>query len=224
MKRGSLISGWTWSDSSPFIFTNWAQSEPSGSPGRNCAVMSSNSNGQWRTTECESFFEEIKYNYICKKPANDQVASTSTVFPTRPGVNYGCERGWGEYKYNCYKYFNSITDHVSFSEAKVSCRNERADLVEIFSEAENDFLISLLRTRAKNEYRCPGGWTQNYDQCYFISTQAERDWKKAQAYCTRVGGFLVSIKSQNVQDFIANLGNLLNRSPKLYLNQYLIVN
>lgn len=126
---------------------------------------------------------------------------------TQQGVNYGCESGWSSFEGSCYLLANSINDHMAFDQAQAACKQERADLVEIFSERENEFLVSMLRTRANSKsLNCPSGWMISNNQCYqLVINHASSNWTAAQRYCSNIGGYLAAIKSQDDQNFVANL-------------------
>jgi len=198
------------------------------SPNEYCAVVSDQYDGRWKTVECDNAFNNIRYNYICKKRASTdtQVTTFSTAYPTQAGANYGCPKGWFYYKTNqCYKYYNKITDHKTFDDAKYACKaNDNADLVEVFSENENQFLVSLIQMDRKlnqRAYGCPSGWTLNADQCYKVITTTTKDWNLAQKFCSsNFGADLFSVKSDSENTFITQFGtpfltNLLFRTKKL---------
>jgi hypothetical protein len=155
--------GWQWSDNSPFVFTNWALGEYLTNKNEYCATISNQLNGQWKTVLCES-----KFNTICKKLSiYSTPVQVTTAYPINPAFNYGCQEGWtqnGKTNY-CYKYFGTQNDMLSFEKAKISCKDENADLVEILSDNENQFVISLLQGSGRNgrsskqkqvDLDCPG--------------------------------------------------------------------
>ena len=96
----------------------------------------------------------------------------TTVYPINPSFNYGCEQGWTQStKTNyCYKYFSAVNDLKTFDEAKLSCKQDYgSDLVEILSENENQFVVSLLQNKnAKDslELSCPVGWQLVNNNCF----------------------------------------------------------
>lgn len=227
--RPTSQSGWSWLDSSPFVFTNWLKSDYDLT--QRCAILSGNQGSKWFTTECDDALQDLRYRYICKKQNSDPLPTT-TSRPTQPGVNYGCEQGWLMFESSCYKLSNAlIGDHVSFDDARQSCKNNRADLVEVFSERENEFLVSMLRTRQMSRMlNCPTGWFMAYGSCYKLVSTSTNDWKFGQDYCSILGGYLASIKSIQEQTFLASqiteLGIIYYYSGykmKLYFNEFLLL-
>ena len=208
----SSSKGWSWLDSSAFVFTNWAQSQYLTGANQFCAVISDQFGGQWKTIECNNFLVETRFNYICKKNAIGFIPSTmSTAFPTPSGINYGCQSGWSYYKTNqCYKFYNAISDHKSFDEAQDKCKEENANLVEIFSEGENQFLTALVEAKKLEKNRaldCPSGWTANANNnmCYKYTANSTTEWSKAKSFCNSIGGDLAIAKNSNENDFLSAL-------------------
>lgn len=203
--RATSTSGWSWIESSPFIFTNWATGGYDST--QRCIVLSKLLDSKWTTTECYTEHEQIKYNYICKKLNSESTTQTTIEPTTQSGVNYGCESGWSPFESSCYLYSNSIGDHKTFDEAKAACRQEKADLAEVMSKRENQFLVSLLRSRAANSRRlgCPTGWSLVYDNCYKFISEPKSDWRQANDYCSKLGGYIATIKSIEQQAFLTSL-------------------
>jgi hypothetical protein len=219
-----LSRGWKWIDNSPFIFTNWAKGYYLISLNQFCSLISKDLNGQWRTVECSNnLINDLKYNYICKRLS---LSSTSPnvqpgVFPIQPGIDYACPNGWqNNFRTNyCYKYYNSIDDRKSFEEAKLSCKQEKADLIEIFSEEENEFVISLLRSRKyaierqkstidkTKSLSCPSSWVFGpNNKCYKLILSSGESWESAQLNCTRMGASLSIINDASDNSFLAVFG------------------
>ena len=158
--RETSSKGWQWSDNSPFIFTNWAVGEYSTNKNQYCAAISNELAGQWKTVTCDS-----KLNTICKKLSIYATpVEVTTAYPIKPEFLYGCQEGWtqsGKTNY-CYKYFGTQSDLLSFDKARMACKEENADLVEILGENENQFVVSLLHGSKRNsrnkqvELECPG--------------------------------------------------------------------
>ncbi len=205
--------GWSWVDSSPFVFTNWAQSQYNTGANQFCAVVSNQFDGQWKTVECTNLLSDIRFNYICKKNSIGVVPTQmSTAFPTQAGSNYGCLNGWSYFKTNqCYKYYAALSDHKSYDDAKEKCKQENSYLVEVFSESENQFLVALIQAkkleRKGKAFGCPTGWTtnSNNNMCYMYTSNSTNDWNKAKSYCSSMGGSLAIIKNSNENDFVNGL-------------------
>lgn len=212
--RESSRKGWSWIDQRyPFIFTNWAVGEYNTGNNQLCAVISNQLNGQWKTIECDNSFGNIKFPFICKKTAL-QITTTKPYSPTsnQPGFSLGCDNNWSFYNSNCFKYFNSINDHISFDDAKEFCKNEKSDLAEIFNEEENEFLVSLMQMK-KNKINgknlgCPSGWNFSTieNSCYQLVSVSTADWNKAQSYCQRLGGYVAALKSNQELETVAEIG------------------
>lgn len=169
--------------------------------------------GQWKTVACS---DSSKFAYICKKKQNGATQPVmSTAYPLPSTGNYGCKNGWLPYKNNyCYQHFNDKYSYKTFNEAKSTCKSYGAELVEIFSEAENDFVASILRTSKTNSFNltsakqtlaCPDKWIQQGDNCFRVS-ETLSTWKKAQEVCSSLDSTLVSIKNSDENIFVSNLG------------------
>jgi hypothetical protein len=216
--RRYYFYGWTWIDQSPFIFTNWVSMMDTDAltiDSNTGAVISTELNNQWNAAPYSSEFmnSDIKYNFICKKKqARDPSVSTSPA-PTTPseGYYYVCDgENWLNNRDNCYKYMNKRSDHKTFDEAKQACKDDSSDLVEVFDESENEFLL----TTVKNDQRslkaditlgCPSGWLMGPDKlnCYKFWNYSTSSWFLAQGLCSNsFDAYLVSIKSKVEQDFI----------------------
>ncbi len=219
--RESPSRGWSWDDGTPFIFANWAKGEFNTGPNQYCAVLSSQLSGQWRTVDCS---DSTKFSYICEK---DQLGVTkptmSTAYPLPPSGNFGCKEGWKPFRNNyCYKHFNDKYSYKSFDEAKSTCRSNGAELVEIYNDAENDFVVSLLQMSKIEEEKnvtfkqqtldCPAQWSKQGDYCYKVMSDTPVTWKKAQDVCAIMGGNLISMKSANDNFYVSALGIKFNYS------------
>lgn len=204
--RESISKGWQWSDQSAFVFTNWAQGEYNTNKNQHCAVISSVLNNQWKTVECF----DLNYNFICKKLNTfTSTVSPTTAYPISPGFNYGCEQGWTQnIKTNyCYKYFNS--DFKTFEDAKYSCKSYNSDLVEILSENENQFVVSLI-TGLKIGTRvleCAAGWQLINNKCYKSIDIDTNDWNLAQKYCQTQSSYIATVKSLTDNFYLLNFAS-----------------
>ena len=103
----------------------------------------------------------------------------------------------------------------TFDEAKTSCQVQSSDLLEIYSQNENQFITSLVASRKRsmlsnnklNDPDCPAGWNKNQNQCYKFIDSPLKDWNQAQTICKNQGGSLASIKSSEENEYLANFGN-----------------
>ncbi len=143
----SPSKGWKWIDGSPFVFINWITGGFQSGPNQFCALITEN--GEWRTVECNNDLLIQRYNYICKKQVSNQIATTTAVKPlsTKPGYDYNCPPGWSYfYKTNKCYFYVGINKAETYDNAKTICASNSSNLVEINSEDENQFLISLLQS------------------------------------------------------------------------------
>jgi hypothetical protein len=173
-------------------------------------------NGQWKTVKCT----ELKFNSLCKKVSTyATLVPPTTVYPINPSLNYGCEQGWSQnYKTNyCYKYFGTQNDLVSFNKAKDTCKQDyNSDLVEILSENENQFVVSLLDSKKTHnisnkdvpKLTCPGGWQleSSSNKCFKSIEIDTKDWNSAQNFCKNQGGYLATVKSFNDNSVLTQIG------------------
>lgn len=147
----SISEGWKWVDNSAFVFINWMAGGYNTGSNQFCAIITEN--GEWKTVECGNDLSVRKYNYVCKKFVQNQVMTTTfTSLPTKPGYDYSCPNGWSYFiKTNkCYKFF-SLDNAKTYNDAKLACSLNNSRLVEINSEEENQFLISLLQSNKINQ-------------------------------------------------------------------------
>ena len=217
--RRNLDRGWNWLDSSPFAFSNWASMVVTGDINELtndlnfCSVIASESNNQWRAVKCSSEVDNdgIRFNFICKKNQNTGSFGTTPQPVTTPvdqNYYFYCSDGsWSIFKQNCYQYVNKKTDHTTFFNARQECKKIDSDLVDVFDEAENNFLVTLTQKQQTRDLlvACPTGWTMslNADNCYKVIDLETTDWAKAQKFCqTKYDAYLVSIKTEVEQNFI----------------------
>lgn len=205
--RATPNSGWSWIESSPFVFTNWAVGGYDST--RRCVTLVKQLNSKWTTIECNSAQNDIKHNYICKKRGGGDSSTTTPVATTQqPGVNYGCEAFWEPFEGACYSYSNELGRQKTFDEARAACRQDRAELVEVMSERENEFLVTLLRSSPLlRRLGCPSGWTSaGAASCLkFFPNLAKANWSEAQYFCRMSGGYLASVKSESEQATLTSL-------------------
>ena len=64
LSRASSSSSWTWTDGSPYDFTQWYKNNP-GDGGGNCALMSKYECGAWRAFDCTN----DSYYFMCQVAA-----------------------------------------------------------------------------------------------------------------------------------------------------------
>lgn len=210
LKRESSLKSWAWLNGDALVFLNWHYSYDFQTSDK-CAYLDMGLNGKWKTNVCSgywSFFAD-KYNFICEKPRQQVQTTTPATLPTQPGMTYGCKQGWNKYGSNCYKYYDTSSVLKTFDEARLGCQIEDSQLLEVFSENEDQFVKSLLKPARsllsnKNFFGCPASWKQSNDQCYKLIATKERDWNKAKETCKLNGGNLATIKSPEENEYLAN--------------------
>ncbi|XP_062381617.1 macrophage mannose receptor 1-like [Sardina pilchardus] len=128
-----------WSDQSAVTFTTWDTEEPSHhrSIEEDCVLMGGK-DAKWADANCGE-----NNGFICKRAGDSQSSSGSEA------GNTGCKAGWVRYGYNCY-FVGSTTK--TFEEAKKSCQDSGAHLVDIPNRVENAFLISLVGARPEKHF------------------------------------------------------------------------
>uniref|UniRef100_A0A914CMI2 C-type lectin domain-containing protein n=1 Tax=Acrobeloides nanus TaxID=290746 RepID=A0A914CMI2_9BILA len=137
-----ISSAWTWTDGTPFTYTNWAAGQPDSSD--QCISVTS-SNSQWSSIDCNT----AQY-YICKIQATVDNGSITTcptnkpVIPdttVRPITINDCESGWTYYNITnlCYKVFHGQTCNQS----EATCVQNGGHLASIHSLEENVFISQL---------------------------------------------------------------------------------
>ncbi|XP_073715685.1 macrophage mannose receptor 1 [Misgurnus anguillicaudatus] len=128
-----------WSDSSHVTFTKWFVGEPSHITNRmeDC-VLITGEEGKWSDHLCES-----THGYICKKKASTKPEGSPEV------ISPGCPAGWFRFGYYCY---NVAMETKTFDDAKLTCEQTAANLVDVGSRNESAFLISLVGLRPEKYF------------------------------------------------------------------------
>ncbi|XP_055073374.2 macrophage mannose receptor 1 [Misgurnus anguillicaudatus] len=128
-----------WSDRSHVTFTKWFVGEPSHITNRmeDC-VLIKGKEGKWSDHLCES-----AHGYICKKKASIKPEGSPEV------ISPGCPAGWFRFGYYCY---NVAIETKTFDDAKLTCKQTAANLVDVASRYENAFLISLVGLRPEKYF------------------------------------------------------------------------
>ncbi len=126
------------------MFVNWGQGEYGTGQNQYCSIISNALNGQWKTVNCEA----KSHGYICEKQQKSFTTKRFTTMTTVPGVQYDCQPDWQYFKNSyCYKFFDGLG---KFDEAKAYCRKVDAELVEVFNEEENDFVLYIINQAVIN--------------------------------------------------------------------------
>ncbi|XP_072330668.1 lymphocyte antigen 75 [Scyliorhinus torazame] len=131
----NVAGGWQWSDGTPLAFVNWKDGifglyhlEES-----SCAMMSSDSDGHWRTSPCEAVLP-----YVCKKPLNK---TRTESIDTWEYINTECEAGWLAFNGFCF-YMN--TKELKWDDANNSCKSNESQLISIHSLADVELIVDKL--------------------------------------------------------------------------------
>ncbi|XP_033107417.1 macrophage mannose receptor 1-like isoform X2 [Anneissia japonica] len=129
---------YTWSDSTPFDYVNWAPGEPNDFNGEEQCVELYTSIGSWNDLNCGD-----KIPFICKKPFGSIVTNAP---PTTALPQGNCPSGWIEFNKRCYQFHGSIeSDRFGWRDARDKCRNVGGDLVTIHDQRVNAFLTTKLK-------------------------------------------------------------------------------
>nr|XP_055073400.1 macrophage mannose receptor 1-like [Misgurnus anguillicaudatus] len=128
-----------WSDRSHVTFTKWFVGEPSHITNRkeDC-VLITGQEGKWSDHLCES-----AHGFICKKKASIKPEGSPEV------ISPGCPAGWFRFGHYCY---NVAIETKTFDDAKLTCEQTAANLVDVDSRYENAFLISLVGVRPEKYF------------------------------------------------------------------------
>ncbi|XP_064644550.1 macrophage mannose receptor 1-like isoform X2 [Lineus longissimus] len=129
---------WTTGEDLSTGYTNWDTNQPfmDDKNIQGGVLYTGAIEGRWSVTSDVY----IPTPYVC------QINSAQTpMFITTPAPQYRCEynAGWRRWKSNCY-YMN--TTAIPWLNARQSCRDSGADLVDIRSRQENSFLIGKIQS------------------------------------------------------------------------------
>ncbi|XP_053122058.1 macrophage mannose receptor 1-like [Hemicordylus capensis] len=127
-----------WLDGSPVTFEAWAYNEPNFSnDDENCVAMTTYYAGLWNDINCGS-----ELSFICERH-NKSVRSS--VAPTSPAPQKGCDEGWLLFHNKCFQMFGfHEEERKNWSEARAACRKLEADLTSIRNTADQAFLTMNL--------------------------------------------------------------------------------
>nr|XP_019942865.1 PREDICTED: macrophage mannose receptor 1 [Paralichthys olivaceus] len=129
-----------WSDHSHVTFTKWQTDEPSHATNlQEDCVLISGKEGSWADHMCEKTF-----GYICKKRA-----STKPPEGAQEEANPGCKLGSIRFGSYCY---NIGAETKTFDDAKQTCSESGAHLVDVGDRYESAFLVSLVGLRPEKYF------------------------------------------------------------------------
>ncbi|XP_078493515.1 uncharacterized protein LOC100176392 isoform X1 [Ciona intestinalis] len=103
-------------------FGNWADNEPNFADrkGSTCVEMTLASTGKWVTARCSK-----EKKFVCRK-----------------GQKKTCPDGWVYGNGKCYKFYMNSNLYGTWSEARVACQSQNADMLEIETLEEQLFIAS----------------------------------------------------------------------------------
>ncbi|KAG1683685.1 Macrophage mannose receptor 1 [Nymphon striatum] len=177
-----------WTDNSPLSVVYWSPKLVNHDSWDNlsCAYIQNNymtDPGYWGLSNCE----EHK-GFVCKSTAHQPY-----IFDQRPKT--GCSVGMVAWAKFCY-YF--VDEAVSRAETKDQCLKQKGRVVTIESLPELYLVKSMLAQRQNETFWT--GLTQDEDFSFlrwlpdepFSGSDLKRSWGKAEEYCNRFGGHLLS--------------------------------
>ncbi|CAH1775812.1 unnamed protein product [Owenia fusiformis] len=142
--EANIDQGYTWTDGSPVLFTNWNDGEPNNHNGiEDCVEMLKDGVGKWNDNFCNE-----RRNWICKARKDVDFATPATpVYPTA-GPDGTCapdNDNWKYYDGNCYFISDTVHDErLSWHESESRCQENGGHLLSIHSEQEERFIIGQL--------------------------------------------------------------------------------
>ena len=121
-------SVWSWTDGTPFDFSDWKHGEPQNLTGHNCAAQSL-SDGTWSAQDCFN-----PNGFVCE-------TSPTPTYP--PFVN--CSHGWIYFgpTHSCYGGLFGYNTKADWKTAENLCQNQQAHLPSIHTFEELQFLGSM---------------------------------------------------------------------------------
>ncbi|XP_071940974.1 macrophage mannose receptor 1-like [Antedon mediterranea] len=129
---------YSWSDSTPFDYVNWATGEPNDFNGEEQCAELYTSIGSWNDLNCGD-----KIPFICKKPYGSVVTNPPPITALPQG---NCPSGWMEFNKRCYQFHGSVeSDRFGWMDARDKCRGLGGDLVTIHDNRVNAFLTTKLK-------------------------------------------------------------------------------
>uniref|UniRef100_A0A8B9LX51 Mannose receptor, C type 1a n=1 Tax=Astyanax mexicanus TaxID=7994 RepID=A0A8B9LX51_ASTMX len=128
-----------WSDRTHVTFAKWLVGEPSHATNlREDCVLMKGKDGKWADHMCEK-----EHDFICKKKASIKPAGSHEV------ISPGCPAGWIRYSSHCYSI---AVEAKNFNDAKTTCQQSAASLVQVSGRYENAFLVSLIGLRPEKYF------------------------------------------------------------------------
>ncbi|XP_062977189.1 macrophage mannose receptor 1-like [Elgaria multicarinata webbii] len=126
-----------WMDGTPVTYEAWAPDEPNfANDDENCVVMYLNT-GSWNDVNCGT-----ETSFICERH-NSSVRST--VAPTSPAPQGGCNEGWLLFDNKCFQIFGfNENERKNWTDARADCRSRGGNLASIPSKAVQAFLTMAL--------------------------------------------------------------------------------
>ncbi|RXN36043.1 aggrecan core -like protein [Labeo rohita] len=110
--------------------------------------------------------------------------------PSVTDVVQECAEGWMPFKGSCYIHFDV---RETWTSAEQHCEELNSHLVSISSQEEQEF-VRLVQ-------ECAEGWMPFKGSCY-IHFDVRETWTSAEQHCEELNSHLVSISSQEEQEFV----------------------
>nr|XP_006816218.1 PREDICTED: uncharacterized protein LOC102809517 [Saccoglossus kowalevskii] len=131
-------STYSWSDSSPLDYINWAHGEPNDSDGQEKCVECREYDSSWNDMNCGD-----RMPFVCKKSIG---AITPPSIVSTPAPSGYCPEGFLEHTEKCYQFNGGDESYVvDWYTARDRCRSAGGDLATIHSQALQAYLTSNLR-------------------------------------------------------------------------------
>lgn len=78
-------------------------------------------------------------------------------------------------------------------------------MVSLLAMKKSNAGFDKVRISPKQVLDCPAGWTKNDDSCYKLMNNMT-SWENAQLSCSIMGGYLVTVKSEDENSFLYSFG------------------
>uniref|UniRef100_A0A914QYU7 C-type lectin domain-containing protein n=1 Tax=Panagrolaimus davidi TaxID=227884 RepID=A0A914QYU7_9BILA len=126
---------WSWTDGTPFDYSDWKTGEPQNTTGSNCIALSL-TEAYWSADDC---FKPKPY--VCLVPSSTTTPKATTLETTTKRV-LACPSDWIYLNYTgyCYKVYHN---QLNWNGAEQVCTVVGGHIASIHSNTENDFLGNL---------------------------------------------------------------------------------
>ncbi|XP_050405448.2 macrophage mannose receptor 1 [Patella vulgata] len=136
-----------WSDGTPLDFTSWGSAEPNDQNGREDCVEYSQMTSKWNDNSCF-----IKNNYICMISRGMNISLTPSLPVTTPTPIACADSGWTYFNGSCYYASRpyGVNSKKSWYDSRRYCQQHGGDLMSIHSPDEDDYILSIIKTRSSS--------------------------------------------------------------------------